>query len=537
VTSMLDRMTLPSGAEGGRTLRRRRSRSDGASVPQRPSALPEPGASASPLDIDPSDPLLHFLLSATGPVDVNALPAYSAAVRRMKEDGVHLVLPLVASGELVGVVALGERRSERAYSRDDKKLLESLARFAAPALRLGELVRQRGQEARNLQRIESELQVAQAIQHQFLPSALPSMEGWQVAAFYRPARTVGGDFYDVIELPDGRVMLVVGDVTDKGVPAALVMASTHALLRSTAVVNCSPGQVLARVNDLLHPQIPVHMFVTCLVLVIDVATGRTEFANAGHNLPYVRRGAELIALEARGMPLGLMPGSAYEEHVTQIEPGDLLLLYSDGITEQHDSSGEMFGFGRTQQLVAGADSAEGLVDAAVSALTGFADEAELEDDVTLVAIQRGIGAAVAGPVQIEAFDVVSSPGNERAVMDRVAGAVADVLSGPRLDALKTAVSEAAMNAIEHGNLSNPEALVGVSVLRSADRVVVEIRDLGNGRDADVEIPDLDLKIQGLQTPRGWGMFLIQQLVDEVEEQTDHAGHAVRLVMYREGGAR
>jgi serine phosphatase RsbU (regulator of sigma subunit)/anti-sigma regulatory factor (Ser/Thr protein kinase) len=478
------------------------------------------------VQIAPGDVLLTFLLAAPGPMDIDALPVSSPAVAHLRQQGTRIVVPLVTSGELVGVLALGSRLSERTYTRNDRRLLDSLARYAAPALRLGQLMRQQEGEARSRERIDQELHVAQLIQQQFLPSDLPDLPGWHVAALYRPARTVGGDFYDLIELPDGRVMVITGDVTDKGVPAALVMASTHALLRSTAGVVSAPGEVLRRVNELLIPQIPLNMFVTCLVLVIDPRTGRTQFANAGHNLPYLRRGRRVIQLAARGMPLGLMAGSEYDEHETVIEPDDIVLLYSDGITEQHDADGDMFGFGRTETLVQRAASGEELIEDAVETLGRFASSVEQEDDITLVALHRGLSA----PRDTEAFTVPSEPGNEREVMDRVAAMIGDALPGPRLEALKTAVSETAMNAIEHGNRGAAELDVEVVVRQTPDAVTVEISDFGRGRQRDADIPDLDLKLAGLQTPRGWGLFLVEKLVDRCDDGVSGDRHTVRLVM-------
>lgn len=503
----------------GRTSRRGARRGVSSPAPSR--------ARRIEVEIALGDPLLVYLQSANGPVDVTALPTSSPAVQRMLDQGVELVVPLVTGGELVGILALGPRLSERTYSRNDRRLLDSLARYAAPALRLGQLMRSQERQARERERIEQELHVAQLIQQQFLPAELPELGGWNVAAFYRPARTVGGDFYDIIELADGRIMVVTGDVTDKGVPAALVMASTHALLRSTAAVESSPGKVLRRVNELLIPQIPTHMFVTCLVLVLDLESGRTQFANAGHNLPYVRRGEDVEQLHARGMPLGLMPGSVYEEHETVIGPGEIVLLYSDGITEQHDAAGEMFGFPRTSALVATADTGQTLVDAAVQALSGFSAGVEQEDDITLVTLQRGRRG---GAVETVSFTVRSQQGNERAAMDRVAEIAARGLSGTRLDALKTAVSETVMNAIEHGNRCDAALDVLLAVRRTSEYVTVEVADYGRGVRDEAVAPDLDLKLAGLQTPRGWGLFLVHELVDRVEEFVDGDRHVVRLTM-------
>ncbi len=223
----------------------------------------------APIDIAPNDPLLAYLQSASGAVDIQALELDSPALGELKAAGIKLAVPLVSQGELIGVLNLGPRLSEQEYSSDDRKLLDNLAAQAAPALRVGQLVRQQEAEARTRQRFEQELEVARLIQQNFLPKQLPELAGWQVAAYYRPAREVGGDFYDVIPLPDGKVGFVIGDVTDKGVPAALVMAATRSVLRASAQRLVDPGEVLERVNEHLCPDMPEKMFVTCLYGVLD----------------------------------------------------------------------------------------------------------------------------------------------------------------------------------------------------------------------------------------------------------------------------
>src|SRR3954454_16068930 len=181
-----------------------------------PSAAPE----QAPVEIGPNDPLLAYFQSASEAVDIDALELDSPALRELKAAGVKIAVPLVSQGELIGVLNLGPRLSEQDYSSDDRRLLDKLAAQAAPALRVAQLVREQKAEAATRQRFEQELEVARLIQQNFLPRELPDLPGWQIAAYYRPAREVGGDFYDVIPLPDGRVAFVVGDVTDKGVPAA-----------------------------------------------------------------------------------------------------------------------------------------------------------------------------------------------------------------------------------------------------------------------------------------------------------------------------
>ena len=230
-----------------RTFRRGLGRAPAEQRGPAPS-LPAPGDDAAPVDIAPNDPLLAVLQGASGAVDIEALELDSPALVELKAAGVKLAVPLVSQGELIGVLNLGPRLSEQEYSSDDRKLLDNLAAQAAPALRVAQLVREQEAEAATRQRFEQELEVARLIQQNFLPKELPDLPGWQIAALYRPAREVGGDFYDVIPLPDGQVGFVVGDVTDKGVPAALVMAATRSVLRASAQRLVEPVAVLERVN-------------------------------------------------------------------------------------------------------------------------------------------------------------------------------------------------------------------------------------------------------------------------------------------------
>ena len=248
-------------------------------------------------------------------------------------------------------------------------------------------------EIRERERIEQELRVARLIQQTLLPKTLPELPGYDVAAYYQPAREVGGDFYDFLDLEDGRMGFVVGDVTDKGVPAALVMATTRTMLRAAAQRLDTPGEVLKRVNDVLVQEIPPNMFVTCLYAILERESGRLVYANAGHDLPYRRRagrseGAE--ELRARGMPLGLMPGMGYEEKEILLEKGESILFYSDGLVEAHDVHREMFGFPRLQGLVGTHRSGgSSLVSFLLSELRRFTGEDwEQEDDITLVTLER-----------------------------------------------------------------------------------------------------------------------------------------------------
>jgi serine phosphatase RsbU (regulator of sigma subunit)/predicted ester cyclase len=240
-------------------------------------------------------------------------------------------------------------------------------------------------------RIEQELQVARSIQQASLPKEVPTLEGWQISPFYQPAREVGGDFYDFVELEDGRLGLVVGDATGKGVPAALVMASTRSMLRAVAQASESPGGVLKRVNDSLVTDIPPNMFVTCFYAILDPRSATLTYANAGHDMPYLRRrNGDAVELRARGMPLGLMPSMDYEEKETILQAHDAALLYSDGLVEAHDPKGEMFGFPRLRAFVAEHAAEErSLEEALLEELYSFVEEGwKQEDDITLLTLRR-----------------------------------------------------------------------------------------------------------------------------------------------------
>jgi serine phosphatase RsbU (regulator of sigma subunit)/anti-sigma regulatory factor (Ser/Thr protein kinase) len=495
------------------------------------------------IHIAPNDPIFTYLQSSPEPVSIDQLKLESPAVEALRDAGVKLVVPLVTQGELIGLLNLGERLSEQDYSADDRKLLENLAGQAAPALRVAQLVREQQAEARRRERYEQEMRVAQLIQQHLLPKELPSRAGWKVNAFYRPAREVGGDFYDFIDLPDGRLAILVADVTDKGVPAALVMASTRSVLRSSAQRLIEPGAVLGRVNDLVAQDMPPNMFVTCLYGVLEPATGTFRFANAGHNLPCVQTEGGAVEVRATGMPLGLLPGMAYEENSVVVGAGRTLLLYSDALPEAHAPDKEMFGFPRLVQVTG--TSGDDVIDSLLTELHGFTGQGwEQEDDITIVSLTRGaheqdalIGADDEPGRTLATFTTPSEPGNEREVMGRVADAVNGLgIPGERLDRLRTAVSEATMNAIEHGNQNRSDLLVEIRVFASEHTLVVRITDQGGGGKApdSLDLPDLDAKLRGEQSPRGWGLFLIKNMVDDIHIFEDEEHHSVDLIMRLDG---
>ncbi len=452
-----------------------------------------------------------------------------------------------------GLVTVDNWASLTSATRNYQQLLLGLLilGIVLPAVGFGFLAHERRREALERARVEQQMRVARVIQQTLLPRGAPNLSGWQVTGHYQPAQAVGGDFYDYLQLRDGRLGLLIGDVTDKGVPAALVMATTRSLLRSVAQSGQSPGQVLQQVNELLVREIPPKMFVTCLYAILDPRTGRLHFANAGHNLPY-RTGnsnGQAAELRATGMPLGLMTGMMYEEAETTIEPGECLVFYSDGLVEAHNSHREMFGIPRLRSLLStGGLQCPTLIQRLLSELEAFTGRGwQQEDDVTLLTLHRGTPTSC-GPAGeagsagsstwhiLEHFSLPSEPGGERRAIEQVGRAVKGLgLSSRQLDRLSTAVGEATMNAMEHGHDYRPELLVDIEVLCSPEAVAVRITDRGSGPPQDVpEVPDIEAKIAGLQSPRGWGTFLIEKMVDCVNVIQNETGHTVELVLLRTG---
>lgn len=245
------------------------------------------------------------------------------------------------------------------------------------------------------EKLAHELSMARQIQEAFLPRQLPALPGWEIAVHWAPANEVSGDFYDFVSLPCGRTALVVGDVAGKGMPAALVMAVTRSIIRATLRSGGQPGELLAQINELLVTEMPPAMFVTAFLALVEPLGGEIEFANAGHCLPVRCCPEENAELRARGLPLGLMPGAAYEEGQVRIAAGGWVLFYSDALSEAHSPERQMFGMPRLHQAArrVGAErSAAGLVDKLVDQYEQFTGPgAEQEDDLTLIVLRRKDG--------------------------------------------------------------------------------------------------------------------------------------------------
>jgi sigma-B regulation protein RsbU (phosphoserine phosphatase) len=301
----------------------------------------------------------------------------------------HAVMPLIAEGNSIGAMAVNTRRPRR-LDEDEVRFLRLLTNQAAIAIEKTRLYH----ESLKRQRMVEELAVARQIQLDLLPTAPPVVLGWDFAAFYRPARMVGGDFYDFFDLPGKSEHwgVIIADVADKGVASALYMALSRTVIRTTAFTGRSPASTLMRANTLILNDSQSDLFLSACYARLDTCTGRLIYCNAGHNPPlWLRAGHdEFRELTSRGIILGAFESIELEEHRVDVAPGDLLVFYTDGVTEAITSFEQEFGVERLREVVAAhaQAGAQQVLEAIVDAVDDFAGGAPPADDLTLVVVKR-----------------------------------------------------------------------------------------------------------------------------------------------------
>ncbi len=297
-----------------------------------------------------------------------------------------LCAPLRAKSRALGVVLLARGAGKPEFSASDEKLLVALTGQVGIALDNAFL----HQSALNAERLEHELRLAYDVQASLIPHHVPQSDGWDFAAWWQPAREVSGDFYDFIAMP-GALGVVVGDVTDKGMPSALFMANTRSVIRASTTVGRTPAESLDHANRLLCADSVDSMFVTLFYARLDLRTRTLTYVNGGHNPPlwYTRRQSEPLPLKRTGIILGVDDGAQFGEACIQLEPGDVVVLYTDGLTEALNAAGERFTEARLRQVLAArrdAAAAE-ILAATQAALREFTGATPAYDDVTLVVVR------------------------------------------------------------------------------------------------------------------------------------------------------
>ncbi|MCP4536129.1 MAG: GAF domain-containing protein [Chloroflexi bacterium] len=299
-----------------------------------------------------------------------------------------LAVPLSVKGDILGAMILEEAHVSHRSRERWLEIINGISHQAALAVQ-SDLLQQ---EMAERERLERELQLAHDIQQTFMPGQWLNLPGWNLAFTWRAARQVAGDFYDFFELPNQQLGLVIADVADKGMPAALFMALTRALVRAAALEETSPVAAMARVNDLLVPDAQSGMFVTAIYAVLSLETGELVYANAGHNLPLLLRShsQELEQLKKGGMALGVLEGVRLKEHVVSLDPGDSLIFYTDGITEAFSVENQIYGEERLQATIQATNgsSAQTMLDAIDDSVDTFIGDAIPSDDRTIMILHR-----------------------------------------------------------------------------------------------------------------------------------------------------
>ena len=330
---------------------------------------------------------------AISPLDWNKLPVPDLAPDPKQilkhTSGLVMGFPLSAKGELFGALIAEESSSITSFREKRLEIISGIAQQASLAIQNDRLQKEMvGQE-----RLEREIQLAREIQQTFLPGAMLEPSGWELDVRWRPARQVGGDFYDFFELPGDRMGLVIADVSDKGMPAALYMAVTRTLIRATVPDYDSPAQVLERVNNLLLMNSQDGLFVTAFYAVVNLGSGELTYASAGHNLPLLlrARSGKAEPLIKGGPALGIIGGEIQlDDHFIQIETDDCLVLYTDGVTETFSPSGEIYGEDRLRQIIerTSGSSACTLLEAIDQSLIDYLRGDPPGDDITIMAVHR-----------------------------------------------------------------------------------------------------------------------------------------------------
>ena len=299
-----------------------------------------------------------------------------------------LAVPLsVSETEVFGIIYADSPTEKATFTKEHLDILTTLASVASIRVENARLLEERFER----ERIKNELELATEIQQSFQPSAPPVMDGYEFQGISFSCYEIGGDYYDFIPQHDGKMLIALGDVSGKGTAAALLMSSLHAAIHAQVAAKTSLHQMIKSVNEYLAENTPTNRFVTLFAAELDSQTGVINYINAGHNPPLIGRAdGKVQHLDAGGFPLGILPMAEFEVGQTRLEPGEALVIYSDGVSEANNLKGDEFGMERLTQVVSKnlQSSASGMRDKVEAALSAFTQTAPANDDITLVIVKR-----------------------------------------------------------------------------------------------------------------------------------------------------
>jgi sigma-B regulation protein RsbU (phosphoserine phosphatase) len=327
-----------------------------------------------------SEVFWEMLAAIPGPVRVDSETAAELAAH-----GVAALVPIRKDSVTHGMLCLGARPGGQAFTDDELAFSGALANQAVISLENAWMF----EETVEKQRLEEEMALASAIQKKLFPKSVPHIPGYELAARSTPTRHVGGDYYDMIDLGEGRTLIAIADVSGKGAPASLLMSSVQASLRALAGPDIDLAAAALRINELIYANTDFNKYATFFYGVLDSRSHRFVYTNAGHNPPYLLRASdEMETLSVGGLPIGLMPGMGYEQAEVELGPGDLLVLYTDGVTEAVDAAEQEFGEERLEPLARERGSAAEVLERVMAAVASFSEGLPQADDITMVVLRR-----------------------------------------------------------------------------------------------------------------------------------------------------
>lgn len=297
-----------------------------------------------------------------------------------------LSVPLLCKGDLIGVLSLFNKKTGSGFDNDDQRLLSIIASQSSQVIENARLY----EEEKQLRQIEQELEMARLIQNQLLPKEIPNIAGFDLAGMSYAAKEVGGDYFDFIELENSRWGIALGDVSGKGIPAALLMSNMQATLRNQAITNSTLVGCMEKTNNFLYRSTESNKFATLFFGSLDAKTKTFEYVNAGHNFPFhLDKKNEFHPLETGGLVMGMIPDCRFEQGTVKLETGDLIIIYSDGATEAENNFEEMYGDKRLRDIVLQNRSLSSakLIEKIYAAVKDFEGGKKQDDDITLVVIK------------------------------------------------------------------------------------------------------------------------------------------------------
>jgi sigma-B regulation protein RsbU (phosphoserine phosphatase) len=330
-----------------------------------------------------SDLFWEALSSIPGPIRVDATTSDLAT------HGVSALVPIRKENVTHGFLGLGGKPGGHSFTDDELAFAGALANQAIISLENAWLF----DETVEKRRLEEEMALASLIQRKLFPKSLPAIPGYELDARSTPTRHVGGDYYDMIDLGDGRTLIAIADVSGKGAPASLLMSSVQASLRALAHPDIDLAAAALRINELIYENTDFNKYATFFYGVLDSREHRFSYTNAGHNPPFLlRANGEMETLTVGGLPIGLMPGMGYEQAEVDVGPGDLLVLYTDGVSEAMDADDQEFGEARVEELIREGGSAAEVLERVASAVAVFSEGLPQADDITMVVLRRVAGS-------------------------------------------------------------------------------------------------------------------------------------------------